>query len=85
MTELTAPPSVRRLVATAAEHHGVTVADILGPSRRAPVVLARQEAYASIYDLGWPSLRQIGHWLGREHCPVLLGIRRHNERMRAAA
>lgn len=73
------------IVASVARAHGLTVDDLRGPSRRAPIVRARQEAmYVLALQTRAPSgswrwsLPMIGQALGdRDHSTILHGIRHH--------
>jgi len=70
---------MRRVLDEVAAAAGVSVADILGPSRRARVVAARQAVMAVLHRRGWSSPR-IGRALRRDHSTVLHGIRAHAAR-----
>lgn len=71
-----AAPSLRRLLNAVARHHDLTVADLVGPSRRRAAVharciamyLARHLTAASFYAIG----RACG---GRDHTTVMHGVR----------
>jgi chromosomal replication initiation ATPase DnaA len=73
-----------RIVAEVAERHGLTAADLKGPSRLKHISHPRQEAMAALYITGRYSLPGIGRFLGgRDHTTVLVGIRKHEARMLA--
>ncbi len=57
-----------RLIANIAAAHGVTLADVLGPSRRAKVVSARYTAIVAVLRAK-PSIseRHLGQIFGRNH------------------
>jgi chromosomal replication initiation ATPase DnaA len=57
--------------------HGITVADLRGPSRLKPVSEARQEFMALAMGEGRFSSPQVGRWLNRDHSTVLHGVKRH--------
>lgn len=62
-----------------AEHHGVTVADILGPGRTRRESWPRFEVFKQLKNRGW-SLPIIGRRIGgRDHTTVLSGIRRFDQ------
>ena len=70
------PPSLRRVIGVAARRHGIAVADLVGPSRRRTVALARAEAMYLARTLTDRTLGGIGAALGgRDHTTVLHGIR----------
>lgn len=56
--------------------HGVTVEDILGQSRKARIVNARQAAMARMNAETKLSLPEIGRRMGRDHTTVLHAIRK---------
>ena len=64
---------LRRAINHAAEHHGVTVADIKGRSRLGPVVAARQDVFLALREAGW-SFPRIGRAMGRDHSTVMHGV-----------
>jgi hypothetical protein len=75
-------PSMETIAAKVAEHHGVTVAALRGPSRRRKDAWARQEAFflcwLDRHFNGRPSrsLPAIGAYFGgRDHTTVLHGLR----------
>jgi len=81
-----APARVREVLAAIADKHRVTVAELVGRSRRRRLAWPRHEAMAAIRKLrrqdGRPfSLPQIGHWLGDvDHTSVLYGIKKYEAR-----
>ena len=66
---------LRRAISRAAEHHGVTVAEIKGRSRLGPVVAARQDVFLALREAGW-SFPRIGRAMGRDHSTVMHGVAR---------
>ena len=69
------PPRIAGIIAQVAVEHGVSVKDILGPSRVRKITRARQEAMRTVRSLERddgtvPSLPQIGRWFGRDHSTV---------------
>lgn len=71
------------IIRTVADRHGVSVGDILGPSRLRRIILPRHEAMAAV-RAGRPrlSLPQIGQIFGgRDHTTVINGLQRHAARM----
>ena len=72
---MSVPPSVAEIMQQSARWHGVTVANILGPSRTRHVVAARRMAMArtrnSVRIKGKPaSGTLIGRWFQRDHSTV---------------
>lgn len=59
----------------AAANHGVTIAQVFGEGRRAPVCRARWEAWERLYRDGL-TLAAIGRQFGRDHSSVLHGLRK---------
>ena len=63
--------SPRRILLRAAERHGVTPEDVLGPRRHKGIAAARHDTIKALrHDLGW-SLPRIGNYLNRHHTTVL--------------
>jgi len=58
-----------------ADDHGVTVEDIFGKRRHAPIARARQEAFTALRWYGF-SYPQIGRIFGRDHSTVIHGVRK---------
>lgn len=56
--------------------HGVTAAEIIGPSRKPRFAPARIELYGRLHDELGVSFPQIGRIFGRDHTTVLYGVRR---------
>ncbi len=73
---------VSRIISEVAADHALAVADIVGPSRLGPIVLARQEAMwraRSETDLSFPAIgRRFG---GRDHTTVIYSVRKHQKRL----
>lgn len=74
------PPAYRavtniELVAQIARTHGLTAADLIGPSRVKSVCLARWRAMKALRDKG-SSLASIGRTFNRDHSTVSNGLRR---------
>jgi putative intracellular protease/amidase len=83
--EVLADQMAARLLQTVAAEHGVTVADLAGRSREAALTAARHAAMAALVDAGVSSV-QAGRLLGgRDHTTVLSGVKRHRQRVAAAA
>ena len=72
----------REIIAAVAARHGLTPADLTGPSRRRYIAWPRQEAMARLQvQLGWSTPR-IGRALGdRHHTTVMHGIRAYTARL----
>ena len=78
------------VTAEVAEKHGLTLADLVGPSRTKYISHARFEAMWLLYQQRRPdgsrrlSMPQLGRFFGgRDHTSVLHGIRRHEQRIAA--
>lgn len=80
-----------RIIAQVAACHGFTVEDILGPSRKAPIIIARQDAMIEVFlhrlDLTLPMIGRIFH---RDHSTVVHAVKRRGhlrsrDALRAAA
>ena len=68
-----------------AAKHGVNPSDIVSPSRKRAIVVAKQEvAYHAKYDLGM-TLKQIGNIFNNDHTSILYGIVAHKKRMEEQA
>ena len=69
------PPAevLRRAINRAAEHHGVTAAEIKGRSRLGSVVAARQDVFLLLREAGW-SFPRIGRAMSRDHTTVMHGV-----------
>jgi chromosomal replication initiator protein len=73
--------SVRLIKAIVAQRHGLTVADLDGPSRKRRVVLARHEAIYTAACRTRLSYVQIGRIFGgRDHSSVRSAVERHARR-----
>lgn len=71
---------LRRIACATAELHGVSVAELRGPSHERRIAWPRQELMLAAHKAGH-SLTRIGDYLGgRHHTTVLHGIRRARER-----
>ena len=79
-------PTAKRIVSTVAERHSLSVNDLIGPSRLAWIVQARQEAVWElrqvVTETGKPkfSLSHIGSMFGRDHTTVFHACKRHEQR-----
>lgn len=77
-------PSPDAMVLDVAMRHGVTVADLKGPSRRRKIARARQAAMWVLRHHATLSLPKIGYLLGdRDHTTVMHGIAAHEGRLAA--
>jgi chromosomal replication initiator protein len=67
-----------------AGRHGVSLEELIGPSRLRVIAHARQEAFFVLYESGRATTPQIGRWFGgRDHTTVIHGIRAHKRRLEA--
>ncbi len=71
-----APCSWKFLRDLAALRHGISVREIMSPSRGRPVVAARYEAMALVYQHSQLSLPQVGRLFKRDHTTVLHALRK---------
>jgi chromosomal replication initiation ATPase DnaA len=73
------PPDTRAeimaIVDTVAQAHGLSHADILGPSRYANIVRARHECFGMASEDGFTAT-EIGRAMNRDHTSVLNGVRK---------
>ena len=80
-------PRMRDVAALVAERHGLSLAELKGPSATRRIAWPRQEAYALIRkhcpNISYP---QIGQFFGgRDHTTVIYGVRAHEARVAGAA
>lgn len=76
---------VKAILARHAEAAGLTVNDLLGPTRMAPVVRARHAAMFELWDEGRRmNLSQVGRIFGRDHTTVLNAVRQARKRLALA-
>lgn len=75
------PSPLRFIIEQVALAHGIDYADLVGPRRFKPLVVARHEAMWRCRQETRASLSRIGLALARHHETVLQGIRKHQERM----
>ena len=75
--------SIPNIIKVVADYYGLQIKDLLGPGRRATVVLPRHMAIALAKELTDESLPGIGDaFNGRDHTTVLHACRRIQERLR---
>lgn len=77
--------TMRELADQVAFANGISVAALRGQGRCRFLAWPRQEFMYRAHVESRKSLTQIGAFLGRDHTTVLHGVRRHKERMEAAA
>ncbi len=63
-------PGLKSLVEAIAQAHGVSIAELLGPSQRREHVAARRDLALGLRARGW-SYQRIGHLLCRHHTTVI--------------
>ena len=68
-SNLNLPARIRRIVMYAADAHGVTLGQILGPSRERTVVRARRQASQALRATGL-SFPVIGRYLRKHHASI---------------
>lgn len=79
-------PSWKRILYEVARKHRLSVAELIGGQRSAPIVAARHEAMYRMKTETTMSLVAISRRFGgREHTAVRHGVAKHLERMEAAA
>jgi chromosomal replication initiator protein len=67
-----------------AHHFGLERAEVVGPSRRAPIVLGRHVAMFAIRERTTASLCDIGRLMNRDHKSVLHGVRKVRELLKCS-
>lgn len=65
----------QRMAEIAAKRYGVSVEDVLGPSKEKHFVEARRYAWKMARRSGW-SLTEIGRAFNRDHTTILVGLRK---------
>lgn len=80
---MTPAERTRAIIARVAEHHGVTLAEITGPTRQARSARARTEAAWVLRRLTGQTKSQIGPALNRHPSTVVSAIARVEERRAA--
>lgn len=75
-------PTLKQIMREVAIEHGVTPAQIVGKSHRAPIVAARHKVmYRARHETTLP-LTEIGRRMGgRHYTSVMHGVSKHQERM----
>lgn len=73
------------LAATIAKAHQCTVHELVSTRRTQAFCDARHELWAKLYSTGNWSLPRIGELCRRDHSTVMVGIRKHNAAVFAAA
>lgn len=68
-----------QFITAQARNRGITLSQMVGPSRDARAAHARQDAMLAAYEAGY-SMSSIGRAFNRHHTTVLHGIRRARER-----
>jgi chromosomal replication initiation ATPase DnaA len=74
----------RDVIASTAEDHGLTAADLVGTRRDQRAFRARAEAMHVLRSTTSFSLPQIGRFFNRDHTTVLSALRRHAQFQEAA-
>ena len=77
------PPRVREILQSAADHHSVTVQEILSNSQQPLLTAARSHVTFRLLDLGF-SQAAIARHLGVHHTTILYYLRRYSGRAKAA-
>lgn len=78
-------PSPRQIIAEVAQRRGLTLEDLMGPSRLKRITRVRQEAMWELRQRTKLSFPQIARRLGRtNHTTALHAFRRHEERLAEA-
>ena len=76
MNDVPIPPRVRHVIHAVAEHHGVSVDDLMGRSTKRVFSDPRRDAMRACRRLLFPSGRPpsfqlIGRWFDRDHSTIL--------------
>lgn len=74
MTQCLITNSLATIIGSAASAYGIRKAQITGPRKSFRAVRARQICMYIAYQSGEFTLKEIGHWLRRDHSTVLHGI-----------
>lgn len=70
-------PPLKALISQIAEQHGLTYADIIGPSRSRKVIKARFDAIAAVATARpTMSLNHLGNVFHRDHTTILSALRK---------
>ncbi len=70
------PVGQREIVALIANDMDVSYAELIGPSRKSPIMAARLVAYKVLTERG-NSMAQVGRWIGgRDHSTVINGLKK---------
>jgi chromosomal replication initiator protein len=70
------PTAVQRVLQLVADHYGLTVTDLVGPSRQRQVMRPRHVAMYLLHEHLGLSYVSIGKLLRRDHSTVIFGVRR---------
>lgn len=74
---------LREIAREVCDIHGITMGEILGPSRVWCIAHPRQKAMAIAYATGRFSLPMLGRFFNRDHTTVLHAVRVHARRLAA--
>lgn len=75
------PERFRDLIIKIADDHNIHAAEMIGDSRRDPVVEARHEAMYRIKEM-WPALSypRLGKWFARDHTSCIYAIAHYGKK-----
>lgn len=76
------PPYLRELTMKVCEEFGVSVEDVMGPSRKHVLSDARRKIWATAYARNHCAYTttSLGRWFNRDHSTILVGIARHGRK-----
>ncbi len=80
-----APQTLDSIARRTASKHGITLGALKSQQRTKDLVHARQEAFWLAHKLTDKSYPTIGRYFGRDHATVMHGVKKHADRMKAAA
>ena len=74
-------PGVKKIAASVAEKHSISVDDLKSSKRHNHIVVARHEAFYLSLKYTSLSSPQIGNFFNKDYSTVLQGAKKHEERM----
>lgn len=81
MTRKTEREAIWTIIQVVAALHKLSAADILGESRKAPIVRARHTCFAFARRITGASYPRLGIYFQRSHDVIMRGIARHEQRI----
>jgi chromosomal replication initiation ATPase DnaA len=77
-------PKWRQILAAICNRHRIPEADVLGPSRKAPIAACRHDAIREVWARTHMSLLMVAHCFNRDHTSILNSLGRRGSRKVAA-